>query len=248
MVMFILVLICIGLLFWASKVFLKAFDKYPEVGQMIKKSFKKQPHRMKVYNFSEYPLIASNGFIFEVIEAKKSKARLWTIKINVFNANDESKKVKLVRTGFKWKNRSELYITDSNLYTVKSSTGLISSSQMIVWSMNKPESISITYLSNDEPGSVFIDLKKEKQAVSDMKKVKSLKAIDTDEKRKVANETLVVDSNKTVEELNEENTEILEQNTEKGKNDESDTDSDLKVIDRNNTDDFTERSKKDEKE
>ena len=215
----VIVLICVlvtaAFVIWSTLAILTAFEKNPLVGKMLVKNIKaimswrpKKKDPLKRKSFTEYPLVMVDGMVFEVLEATRQRGRMWQIKINMFNVTEETRKIKLLETIFAWKGKENFVLTSDADYTVKAATGLVSTSQMILWSIKKPEQFIITYLNNGKPASVFINLTQEMNAVKRMKEQslvnkKEMEALkktsqnvvldkdSEDEKITVSNETVV---------------------------------------------------------
>lgn len=213
------VLIVVALIAWSVLVMLTAFEDNPLVEKMLKKNIKailswrpKKKNSLKRKSFTEYPLVMVDGMVFEILEATRQRGRIWQIQINMFNITEETRKIKLLETIFSWKGKEALVLTSDTDYTVKAATGLVSTSQMMLWSIKKPEQFTITYLNNGKPASVFINLTQEINAVKRMKEQslvnkKEMEALkknsqnvvldkhSEDEKTVVSNETVVQEKN-----------------------------------------------------
>lgn len=215
----VIILICVlvtaAFVIWSVFAILTAFEKNPLVGKMLVKNIKailswrpKKNNPLKRKSFTEYPLVMVDGMVFEILEATRQRGRIWQIKINMFNVTEETRKIKLLETIFAWKGKEDFVLTSDTDYTVKAATGLVSTSQMILWSIKKPEQFIITYLNNGKPASVFINLTQEMNAVKRMKEQslvnkKEMEALkkssqnvvldkdSEDEKITVSNETVV---------------------------------------------------------
>lgn len=176
----VIVLICVlvtaAFVIWSVFAILTAFEKNPLVGKILKKNIKailswrpKKKNPLKRKSFTEYPLVMVDGMVFEILEATRQRGRIWRIKINMFNITEETRKIKLLETIYAWQGKEDFVLTSDTDYTVKAATGLVSTSQMILWSIKKPEQFIITYLNNGKPASVFINLTQEMNAVKRMK-------------------------------------------------------------------------------
>lgn len=221
----VIVLICVmvaaAFTIWSVFAILGAFEKNPLVGKMLIKNIKailswrpKKKNPLKRKSFTEYPLVMVDGMVFEVLEATRQRGRIWRIKINMFNITEETRKIKLLETVYAWQGKEDFVLTSDTDYTVKAATGLVSTSQMILWSIKKPEQFIITYLNNGKPTSAFINLTQETNAVKKMKaqsiinkkeieeiqknnKEKAQHKGTDDEKNSVSNEVAVQEKNET---------------------------------------------------
>lgn len=221
----VIVLICVmvaaAFTIWSVFAILGAFEKNPLVGKMLIKNIKailswrpKKKNPLKRKSFTEYPLVMVDGMVFEVLEATRQRGRIWRIKINMFNITEETRKIKLLETIYAWQGKEDFVLTSDTDYTVKAATGLVSTSQMILWSIKKPEQFIITYLNNGKPTSAFINLTQETNAVKKMKaqsiinkkeieeiqknnKEKAQHKGTDDEKNSVSNEVAVQEKNET---------------------------------------------------
>lgn len=221
----VIVLICVmvaaAFTIWSVFAILGAFEKNPLVGKMLIKNIKailswrpKKKNPLKRKSFTEYPLVMVDGMVFEVLEATRQRGRIWRIKINMFNITEETRKIKLLETVYAWQGKEDFVLTSDTDYTVKAATGLVSTSQMILWSIKKPEEFIITYLNNGKPTSAFINLTQETNAVKKMKaqsiinkkeieeiqknnKEKAQHKGTDDEKNSVSNEVAVQEKNET---------------------------------------------------
>ena len=206
---------------WSVFAILGAFEKNPLVGKMLIKNIKailswrpKKKNPLKRKSFTEYPLVMVDGMVFEVLEATRQRGRIWRIKINMFNLTEETRKIKLLETVYAWQGKEDFVLTSDTDYTVKAATGLVSTSQMALWSAKKPEQFIITYLNNGKPASAFINLTQETNAVKRMKEqsIVNKKEIEeiqksnkekaqhqdiNDEKKTVSNEVAVQEKNET---------------------------------------------------
>lgn len=149
---------------------------YPEVGQLWKRRFdefgrwcaqlftrKKRKNKnlnksVQAYTFSEYPLVYSQGLVFEVVEAKRMRKDIWHVHLNIFNADNEIKKVKLLKTMFHWKNDVERFIVTNETYSLDPASGLISSSEIQIRFKKLPEFISVNFISNGAMSYTVIPL------------------------------------------------------------------------------------------
>lgn len=169
----LLVLTSLILSVWASYVLYKAFQNNPEILNIFKKNFKRDKNRMKVHNFSEYPLVIHDGLAIEIAEVKKHKARIWNVKINVFNLSNDIKSLKMTETVFDWGKKDKIILNDDNSYLMKPATGLVSSSKMSLWSFRKPEQIYMLFTINGVPGSAYMSLKQEKTMLERINKTEN---------------------------------------------------------------------------
>lgn len=169
----LLVLVSLILSVWISYILYKAFKNNPEILTIFKKSFKRDKNRMKVHNFSEYPLVIHDGLAIEVAEVKRHKCKIWNIRINVFNLSNHVKSLKMTETVFDWGKKDKIILNDENIYRMEPATGLVSSSKMSLWSFKKPEQIFMLFTINNVPGSAYMSLKQEKTMSAQLNKAQS---------------------------------------------------------------------------